>query len=86
MCAYWRKGAKHFDPILSGERMRRVHGGEVGQPGWRVCRGPAQDVTQLWGVGINRVPRHKELRENTKVKTNRMIIDECGAVQTSVLR
>ena len=69
---YRRKGAQHFDPVLSGERMRRVHAAEVGQAGGRVCRSPTQDVAQLRRVGVNSVPRHQELgrrtvRENIKI-------------------
>lgn len=61
---YRRKGAQHFNSVLSGERMRRVHAAEVGQTGGGVGWGPAQDVAQLRRVCINGVPRHKELRQN----------------------
>lgn len=63
---YGRKGAEHFDPVLRRERVRRIHGGEVGQAGRGVCRGPAQDVTQLRRVGVDGVPRHQELKKKKK--------------------
>ncbi len=64
---HWRKRAQHLHPVLSSERMRRVHAAEVGQTGGRVCRSPTQDVAQLRRVGINRVPRHQELRVFKKI-------------------
>lgn len=68
VCAwtYRGKGAQYFDPVLGRERVRRVHGGEVGQSGGGICRGPAQYVTQLWRVGIDGVPRHQELMKKTQ--------------------
>lgn len=66
MWTYRRKGSEYFDPILGCKGVRRVQGGEVGQSSWGICWGPAQDVTQLWRVGINRVPCHQELNKNKK--------------------
>lgn len=60
--SYRRKGAQYFDPVLSSERMRRVHAAEVGEAGGRVCRSPTQDVAQLRRVCVNGVPRHQKLR------------------------
>lgn len=69
MCPYWWKGTQNFDPILGCEGVRRVQGGEVGQSSWWISWCPAQDVTQLRRVGINRVPRHQELQtEQEKVR------------------
>lgn len=62
---YWRKGAEHFDTVLSGERMRRVHAAEVGQTGGRVGWSPTQDVAQLRRVSVNSVPRHQKLKGHT---------------------
>lgn len=67
--AYRGEGAKHFDPILGCEGVRRVHGGEVGQASRGICRGPAQDMTQLWRVSINCVPCHQELSKNKKERS-----------------
>lgn len=58
---YRRKGAQHFDPILSCERVRRVHAAKVGEAGGRVCRSPTQDVAELRRVCVDGVPRHQEL-------------------------
>lgn len=75
---YWRKGAQHLDPVLSSERMRRVHAAEVGEAGGRVCRSPAQDVAQLRRVGIDGVPRHQELggRQTGEMKKERKFLLE----------
>lgn len=66
MCPYWRKGTQNFDPVLGCEGVRRVQGGEVGQSSWGICWCPVQDVTQLWRVSINCVPRHQELQIHKK--------------------
>lgn len=59
---YRREGAQNFDPVLGCERVRGVQGGEVGKSSGRVSWCPGQDVTQLWRVRVNGVPRHQELR------------------------
>lgn len=66
--AHRRKRAQHFNAVLSGERMRRVHAAEVGQTGRRVGWSPAQDVAQLGGVGVDGVPRHQELHGQKKTQ------------------
>lgn len=59
------KGAQHLHPVLSSERMRRVHAAEVGQAGGRVRWSPTQDVAQLGRVSVDSVPRHQELGGKT---------------------
>lgn len=66
--SYRRKGAQNFDPVLGCERVWGVEGGEVGQSSGRVCWCPAQDVTQLWRVGINGVPSHQKLQERNRIR------------------
>lgn len=43
--------------------MGRIQAGEVREAGGGVGRGPAQNMTQLWRIGVNRVPRHQKLQE-----------------------
>lgn len=58
---YWRERAQHFDSVLGGKGVRRVHAGEIRQASWGVSRGPTQDVAQFGRVSINGVPCHQEL-------------------------
>lgn len=69
---YRRKRTQHFDPVLGSEGVRRVHGREVGQSSGGVCWGPAQDMTQLWRVGVNCVPCHEELKGKGQKYINKL--------------
>ncbi len=64
---YGREGAQDFDAVLCGQRMRRIHAGEIRESRGRISRSPTQDMTQLRRISVDRVPRHQKLQRKTHV-------------------